>query len=139
VPLSTTKLGDWVGKPVRAEHQRVLLFISERSRLPVVLPARDVRNVAHQLPLAVGVVLEALGVLHAAILEEKRAMADAVIAPTNNRSLVGTLTDLSYSLKSRLAEEPDLNHVTLALWLSETPIGPMSYQAPDEVTRQLFA
>ena len=66
-------------------------------------------------------------------------MADAVIAPTNNRSLVGTLTDLSYSLKSRLAEEPDLNHVTLALWLSETLIGPMNYQAPDEVTRQLFA
>ena len=55
-PPSTTKLGDWVGKPVGAEHQRVLLFISERFRLPVVLPARDVRNVAHQLPLAVGVV-----------------------------------------------------------------------------------
>jgi hypothetical protein len=65
-------------------------------------------------------------------------MADAVVAPTNSRSLIATLTDLSYSLKLRLAEEPNANLISLALWLSVTPMGPMNYRAPDEVTRELF-
>ena len=65
-------------------------------------------------------------------------MPDAVLAPTNSRSLVGTLTDLSYALKLRLAQEPDVNPITLSLWLSNTPMRPMDYRAPDEVTRQLF-
>ena len=134
---STTRLGDWVGNLVGVRHQRIVLFISEHSRLPVVLPARDLRNVAHQLPLAMGAVLEALGISHVAIRDEQRAMAESMIAPTNNRSLLGTLTDLSHSLKWRLAEEPDVNLVTLALWLSETPVGPMNYQTPDQVTRHL--
>jgi hypothetical protein len=136
---STTRLGDWVGNLVGVGHRRVVLFISEYSRLPVLLSARDLRNVAYQLPLAMESVLAALEISHVAIREEQRAMADAVIAPTNNRSLVATLADLGYALKLRLAKAPEVDLLTLALWLSETPIGPMEYQAPDEVTRRLLA
>jgi hypothetical protein len=135
---STTQLGDWLGNLYGVGHKRVVLLISQHSRLPVVLPDRNLKDIRHQLPLAVGAVLEALGIPRHAIRDELDSMADAVVAPTNSRSLVATLTDLSYSLKWRLAEEPDVNLVTLALWLSVTPIGPMNYRAPDKVTRELF-
>ena len=135
---STTRLGDWLGSLLGVEHQRVVLFISQHSRLPVVLPGRNLKDLPHQLPLAVGAILDALGIPPHAVRAELNAMADAVLAPTNSRSLVGTLTDLSYAVKLRLAQEPDVNLMTLALWLSETPMGPMDYRAPDEVTRQLF-
>ena len=135
---STTQLGDWLGNLYGVGHKRVVLFISQNSRLPIVLPGHNLRDIRHQLPLAVGAVLEALGIPGHAIRSELDAMADAVVAPTNSRSLIATLTDLSYSLKLRLAEEPNANLISLALWLSVTPMGPMNYRAPDEVTRELF-
>jgi len=135
---STTPLGDWLGSLFGVGHHRVALFISQHSQLPVVLPGRNLKDLPHQLPLAVGAILDALGIPPHAVRAELNAMADAVVAPTNSRNLVGTLTDLSYALRLRLAQEPDVNLMTLALWLSETPMGPMDYRAPDEVTRQLL-
>ena len=35
---STTRLGDWYGNILRIGRRQHLLFISEQSRLPVVLP-----------------------------------------------------------------------------------------------------
>jgi hypothetical protein len=35
---STTRLGDWYGTLIRFGRRQVLLFISERSRLRVLLP-----------------------------------------------------------------------------------------------------
>ena len=40
---STTLLGDWYGNILRIGRQQFLLFISERSRLPVVIPIREMR------------------------------------------------------------------------------------------------
>lgn len=33
----TTRLGDWHAKPVAVGHQRLILLVSERSRLPVLI------------------------------------------------------------------------------------------------------
>ena len=38
---STTRLGDWYGNILRIGRRQQLLFISERSRLPVVIPIRE--------------------------------------------------------------------------------------------------
>jgi hypothetical protein len=38
---STTKLGDWYGNLIRIGNRHVLLFISERSRLPIMIPVRE--------------------------------------------------------------------------------------------------
>jgi hypothetical protein len=135
---STTRLGDWTGNVLGVGHQRVVVFISEHSRLPVVLPARDLRAVAEHLPLGVGAVLKGLGIPEGAVRAEQLAMADALIARTNDRSLVATLNDLCRSLKWRLADEPGVDLTELALWLAETPIGPMKYDAPNRVTRRIF-
>ena len=38
---STTRLGDWYGNILQIGRRQHLLFISERSRLPVVIPIRE--------------------------------------------------------------------------------------------------
>jgi hypothetical protein len=73
-----------------------------------------------------------------AIEREIEAMRDCVIAVTNNRSVLGTLNDFSHLLKWRLDEGPDADLVDDALWLSRTPVGPLGYDAPDEVTLRLL-
>ena len=47
---STTRLGDWYGNVLPLGHRLYLLFISERSRLPVVIPIREARHLATVFP-----------------------------------------------------------------------------------------
>ncbi len=34
--------------------------------------------------------------------------------------------------------EPATELLTMSVWLSDTPVGPMKYEAPDDITRRLF-
>jgi hypothetical protein len=43
---TTTRLGDWYATPLSLGHRRLILAISERSRLPVLLAARDTKHLA---------------------------------------------------------------------------------------------
>ena len=40
-PPSTAALGDWFGHPVATRYARVILLVSERSRLPLLVAARQ--------------------------------------------------------------------------------------------------
>ena len=95
---TTAILGDWYARPVAAGHQRLILLISEHSRLPVVMSARDVKQLAANFPDALAAVLWGLGLSAAVIQGELEAASEAVIAKTNSRSHLGTLIDFSYLL-----------------------------------------
>jgi hypothetical protein len=135
---SSTALGDWCGNLIGIGHLRIALFISERSRLPVLLPGRDMANLDRRLAEAVGQILRALGVRADRIRLELEAMADVHIAHTNSRSLLGSLNDFADALRWRLGQEPSADLLSVALKLAETPVGPLGYRAPDEVTRKLL-
>src|SRR5450759_3042535 len=79
---ATTLLGDWHAGPVSIGHQRLILLISEHSRLPVIMPARDVTHLACNFPVALARVLLELGIGGAAIEREVAATREAVIAKT---------------------------------------------------------
>jgi hypothetical protein len=83
---STTRLGAWYGALIRFGRRHVLLFISERSRLPVMLPARDADWLALAFPMAVSGTLMGLGVPTAAVEQERSSMLPIAIGPTRNRS-----------------------------------------------------
>jgi len=61
-----------------------------------------------------------------------------VIATTDSRSLLGTLTDFSFMLKAFFGERPDADLLEAALWLARTPVGPLDYETPERVTRLLL-
>ena len=137
-PASTTVLGDWFGHLVYFGHQRYVLLVSEHSRLPVLLAGRDLRNLTHNFPEALTQVLAALGIADATIAREVDATREAVIATTNNRSLLGTLSDFAHMLSYWLSGEPDVDLVKLSLRLARTPVRPLAGTFPDRVTRELL-
>jgi hypothetical protein len=137
-PASTTVLGDWFGHLVYFGHQRYVLLVSEHSRLPVLLPGRDLKNLTRNFPEALGRVLAALGIPEEAIAREVDAVREAVIAATNNRSLLGTLNDFAHMLSYWLSGEPDVDLVKLSLRLAGTPVHPLAGTFPDRVTRELL-
>ena len=59
---STTRLGDWYGNILRIGRCQHLLFISEGSRLAVVIPLREGKRLAEVFPDAVCEVLGQVGV-----------------------------------------------------------------------------
>jgi hypothetical protein len=136
---ATTILGDWYACPLAVGHQRFVLLISERSRLPVLMAGRDLRHLAANFPDALAPVLWGLGIDAAAVQREVEATREAVIAKTNSRSLLGTLNDFSFMLTWQLQGRQDIDLVQAALELSHTPVGPLRPTSfPDKVTRQLL-
>ncbi len=137
--VSATRLGDWFANLVVVDRRPYVLLVSERSRLPVVVPARRVKQLGEHLPSILEEVLKTLGLPASAIRREVEEMRDNVVAPTNSRSVLGTLNEFAFMLQDRLREEPDADLVAVAAWLSETPITALGDFFPDLQTRALLS
>src|SRR5262245_57904847 len=84
---STTRLGDWYGNLLTIRRRQMLMFISERSRIPVIIPIRDAGRLAIVFSDAVCDVLAAVGVAEKEIAQERSLMSEMAFGPTRNRSL----------------------------------------------------
>ena len=136
---STTRLGDWYGNILRIGRRQHLLFISERSRLPVVLPIRELQRLATAFPDAVCERLAIVGVTADDIADERTRMSEIAFGRTRNRSLLGTLNDFAFMAQSGDARrtEPE-SPEELMRFLSQTPILPLDGASPIELTRAVF-
>ena len=93
---STTRLGDWYGNILRIGRHQHLLFISERSRFPVVLPITELKRLTAVFPDAVCERLATVGVISEDIADERARMSEIAFGRTRNRSLLGTLNDFAF-------------------------------------------
>lgn len=139
VPVSTTALGDWFVVPVSVGHQRLVLFVSEPSRLPVVAPARDVKNIQTWFPDYLREVLLGFGIPPADVWRELQGCRDTAIASTNSRSVLGSANDFAQMMKWRVSDRPDLDYTGISLWLADSPCKPLGYDRPMRVARRLLA
>jgi len=136
---STTRLGDWYGNTLRIGRRQTLIFISERSRLPVLIPIRDANRLPSVFPDAVCQMLALVGVPAVDIADERSRMSEVSFGRTRSRSLLGTLNDFSFMIgasPSRPAKEQSLEEI--ARFLARTPIMPLDGARPIELTRGIF-
>ena len=135
---STTRLGDWYGHLTNLGRIRVALFISERSRLPVLLPGRDLVKVANHLITELEQVLVKMKIPTELVKRELAAMIDVLFAPTNSRSLLGTINDFTNLLEWEYEQNSRANLLDLSLKLGRTPMRTLGYRNPAEITAELF-
>ena len=136
---STTRLGDWYGTLIRFGRQHVLLFISERSRLPILLPARDADRLALAFPKAVSEMLIGFGVPTAAVEQERSLMSPISVGPTRSRSLLGSLNEFAFLVRADFITRRDRTLDDVARELAEVPlILPFKGDCASVVTRRLF-
>jgi hypothetical protein len=136
--LSTTTLGDWYADILFTARQHVVLCVSEHARVPVIIPARDLKTLASRLPDALAQVLTDLTIPSASIARELGEMKDVQFAKTASRSLLGTINDYAIAVTWALAEEPGISLHRLSVRLTDTPVGPMKYDRPADVVRRLL-
>jgi hypothetical protein len=130
---------DWYGNILQIGHRQHLLFISERSRLPIVIPIRDARRLETIFANAVCNVLAAVGVGAKDIADERSRMSEISFGRTNNRSLLGTLNDFAFMAQHVNAnrDEPE-SPEELMVFLAQTPILPLKGASPIELTHAAF-
>lgn len=134
-----TVLGDWYANLVRAGRTEVVLAVSERTLLPVVVPVKEARTVARRVSEAAESMLLSIGIPTEAVIVERDAMRDVVIAKTANRRVLGSLNDLAFQLQVGLVHFPDRTLLEHSLWLARTPLRLIEYGAPDRATVAAFA
>jgi hypothetical protein len=136
---STTRLGDWYGNTLRLGPQQLLIFISEHSRLAVVLPARDAKRLSQVLPDAIGELLADIGIPLSLIDDERARMATIALGRTRSRSLLGTMNDyvamVRYGYLYRGIRESPWE---MMRFLARTPILPLGGANPIDLTRSAF-
>jgi hypothetical protein len=136
---STTRLGDWYGNILRIGRRQHLLFISERSRLPVVLPIGEAKRLSAVFPDAVCERLALVGIPAAHIADERARMSEIAFGRTRNRSLLGSLNDFGFMAQqgNRSRVEPE-SPEELMQFLSQTPILPLEGASPIALTKAAF-
>jgi len=136
---STTRLGDWYGHLINAGGIRLVLLISELSRLPVLLPGRDLSMLAIHLRTALREALLGLEIPDGLVRMELAAMSEVLFAPTRNRSLLGTINDFTNLLEWELDQNPTARLLDLSRKLSESPVKPLGYKNPSDTTLKIFS
>jgi hypothetical protein len=131
----STKLGDWYAHLLFTRPQLVLC-VSDRTLLPVLIPARDGSLLAPRLREALAQMLGALGIPEAAVAAEQEEMIDARIGKTLSRQVLGSMNDFARMLDSYRGAGSLL---AVSLRLAETPCGPLRMNSPGEATIRVFA
>ena len=135
---SSTILGDWYADLLFTQHCQLVLCVSENARLPIVLPAREIRTLDGRLRIAVGAVLRDLRVNEFDVARELAGMETLTVARTASRSILGTINDFAIAVTWAIAETPGIDLHQLSLQLSETPIGPLGHEHPGGVAPRLL-
>ena len=138
-PQPTTRLGDWYGNVLFSRYHRLIIFVSERSLLPVIVPLRERKLLLPNFRSRLSELLFHLDVSEKAISFELAEMSQASIARTANPSVLGTMNDFMRSAKAYIQMHDDFDLLDLELWLAETPCGPKVYRYPDKLAPHLLA
>ncbi len=137
-PASTGILGDWYANLMNVGRTRWVLCQSERSLLPVILPAKN-DAFPGQFGVALGAVLRALGVREDLIERELASASDLAFSRPRSRQMLGVMNDFAFNSEVRLPASPGHDPVLEAcLKLAEMPSRPIGFESPGRLTLALF-
>lgn len=102
---SDTALGDWYVNRVVVDRQPLLILLSSASLLSIVAPARRLKSLPTELPSMVSLRLAQLGVSPDLRQSEIDAMDVVKVAPTIDRSVLGTMVDFAKVLPLMLSPD----------------------------------
>jgi hypothetical protein len=120
---STSILGPWYATVLRW-RPAVALFVNASTLLPVFMPFAPTRTLLDRFPVAVSGVLAAHGAPSSVTAMETSALSSCRVAPTANRSVVGTMNHFSFLADHHRGDFVN-DLVGLSVRLAETPHSPL--------------
>jgi len=120
---STTVLGDWFATALFWKPQAALL-VNSQTMIPVFTPLAPAGKLLDRAPDAIAEVLRAHGVPDDVTAAERVEMSKVLIAPTNDRQIVGVMNEFAFQGEGVWRRhDPDL--FSMSMRLSELILGPL--------------
>lgn len=135
-PAPSSIFGDWYVNLLIIQRQHLLLLISERTLLPVLLPAKELASFPARFPSALKDVLLVTKIPESKIEAELTGMEQYRFAKTASRQVLGSMNDFANMLEAHLGDGAPLTRQ--ALRLGRTPCGPIGMNNPLRETATAF-
>jgi hypothetical protein len=136
-------LGDWHANLRSVGTLRLVLCVSEKSLLPVIIPAQGLQTLPDRLPLAVAVVLRHLGVPVTRVEREVNGMQPIRIGRARSREVLGSMTDMGRELGILLGGHGahanfEARLLEASLRLCQTPYRLLGHSTPADAALRLL-
>ena len=115
-----------------------MICVSERSLLPVFVEAKDRSTFANRFRQAVRSVMQDIGVASSLIEAELNEMSQIRIGSTSSRRVLGSLNELGFLSRYSIDRRPQIDLITLAAEIAETPCSLIKYESPKSMTLALL-
>lgn len=137
---STTVLGDWYAT-VWFWRPQVALFVNDRTLLPVLIPMAPAATVVQRFVAGIPERLGDYGVDPRFVVAEVEQMTGHHLARTASRSVLGVMNEFKLMADNYLHQADDVELQELALWLAQTPCGPLykRHISPDRELQAVVA
>lgn len=129
--VSNTLLGDWTANLFFIGRQQLVLAVSNKTLLPVLLPIAPNKTFIPRFVEAAGEMMMAIGIDRNAVLAEMTAMGECIVAPTNDRRVLGIINDFGRALDVLVDRQPLPES---ALMLADMPCSPIGMESPRRAT-----
>jgi hypothetical protein len=134
---ATNRLGDWYAN-IYPSDPPVLLFMSERTMLPVVIEAEPMEQIMVEFTNQLVHVLHALGVKETSIAEEIDEMIEFGIGKTASLRTTRLMADPQYHLSHGLYRKELKSLVDVSIYVGNRPWRAINWLTPLEATRKVF-
>ncbi len=133
---STTRLGDWYATILPLRPAQLVLLVSEITRLPVVITAREFATLEGRIPIGIARAIHDMGVDPSIRDAELLAMSEIRFDRTASRSVLGTMNEFTSLLKRIREDQPDMTERDMSLEMGRflVTIPGHGYQHPGEFT-----
>lgn len=101
-PEPTTALSDWYAHLLFIQRQHLVMFVSERSRLCVLSPAKDIDRLLQRFPQALEQLLRDIGISEENIARERTEMSQMCYG-LRGLTIIGTKTYAKAVLNTSIA------------------------------------
>jgi hypothetical protein len=135
--MPTTRLGDWHVN-LHLWRPQLIHCMNDRSTLSVLLPAKDSASFPLRMRFALSRLLLRLGAPRDAVQTEVAAMEEFALAPTNNRSILGCMTDAGFALRYAMESGKFHSLEDLEMHLTKHIHGPTGHIPPGELAIELL-
>ena len=136
---TTTVLGDWYANILIERPEHLVVCVSERTLLPVIVPAKDLKRLPSRLAAAAAEMLKAIGVQDQDVAEEFAAMQETYFAKTSDRRVLGSLNDFVFHVQNGTASHHEFTLHERSLRLAQMPCAVLNYAYPSESALAAFA
>ena len=136
--LPSTVLADWYATALFWKPQ-VALLVNERTLLPVLVPLAPATTLPERVGPALAAVLRRHCIDQAFIDREVAAMAEADVAKTSNRRVVGTMNEFVFEASVYREHSGATDLLDLAMRLAETPCSAIGYSSPARLLQEITA